>query len=378
MLNGIDSIFAHVDMDAFFVSVELTRHPELRGKPVVVGGGRGSRMGVVAAASYEARAYGVRSGTSILEAKQRCPGLVIVHPNHLSYEAVSRNVMAILEEITPDVQVLSVDEAVLDLSGVLRLWGAPMRIADRIHQKIQREVGIPCSVGVARFPLVAKLASKLAKRNGICMILPRKETTFLYDHRISLMPGVGRMTTAYLKYLDVFTVGELVEREPLFWERLLLTRPVENPFPKSVSSELTLDRDTVDRKKVLAVLRTLCRKVASRMRSQALLAGGISVRVRYGDFQAFEQRRTRTELRYDFEVIRQAEGLFGLADCLPLPIRLVGVRLSPLFVDGGSRTLATGTRGHAVAAAYRTMDRIQKKYGRGALFQGHPGRRPGC
>ncbi|NOY23098.1 MAG: DNA polymerase IV [Acidobacteria bacterium] len=370
MLKGIDSIFAHVDMDSFFVSVELTRCPELRGKPVVVGGGRGSRMGVVAAASYKARAYGVRSGTSILEAKRRCPGLIIVRPNHLLYESVSRNVMAILREITPDVQVLSVDEAVLDLSGVLRLWGPPMRIADRIHRKIQREVGVPCSIGVARFPLVAKLASKLAKRNGICMVLPGEETAFLYDHRISLMPGVGRMTTAYLKYLDVFTVGELVRQVPLFWERLLLTRPVENPFPKSVSSELTLDKDTLDRKAVLAVLRTLCRKVALRMREKGLKAGGISVRVRYGDFQTFEQHHTRTELRYDFEVIRQAEGLFSLADCLPLSIRLVGVRLSPLVVNGGSRPLTAGTRGHAVAAAYRTMDKIQKKYGRNSLFQG--------
>jgi DNA polymerase IV len=370
MLNGVDSIFAHVDMDSFFVSVELIRHPELRGKPVVVGGSRGSRMGVVAAASYEARAYGVRSGTSILEAKRRCPGLIIVHPNHLLYEAVSHSVMAILREITPDVQVLSVDEAMLDLSGVLRLWGSPMRIADRVHREIEREVGVPCSIGVARFPLVAKLASKLAKRNGICMILPRKETSFLYDHRISLMPGVGRMTTAYLKYLDVFTVGELVTRAPLFWERLLLTRPVENPFPKSISSELTLDRDMEDREAVSAVLRTLCRKVASRMRRKHLKANGISVRIRYGDFQAFEQHRTRTELRYDFEVIQQAEELFSLADCLLLPIRLVGVRLSPLFVDGGSRPLTAGTRGHAVAAVYRTMDKVQKKYGRNSLFQG--------
>ena len=341
MLNGINSIFAHVDMDSFFVSVELIRHPELRGKPVVVGGGRGSRMGVVAAASYEARAYGVRSGTSILEAKRRCPDLIIVHPNHLLYEAVSRNVMEILREITPDVQVLSVDEAVLDLSGVLRLWGPPMRIADRIHGEIEREVGVPCSIGIARFPLVAKLASKLAK-----------------------------MTTAYLKYLDISTVGELLARAPLFWERLLLTRPVENPFPKSVSSEVTLDRDMKDRKAVLAVLRDLCRKVASRMRRKNLKAGGISVRVRYGDFQAFEQHRTRTELRYDFEVIRQAEELFSLVDCLLLPIRLVGVRLSPLFVDGGSRPLTAGARGYAVAAVYRTMDKVQKKYGRNSLFQG--------
>ena len=370
MLNGIDSVFAHVDMDSFFVSVELVRHPELQGKRVVVGGGRGSRLGVVAAASYEARAFGVRSGTSILEAKRRCPDLTIVRPDHLLYETVSRNVMAILREITPDVQVLSVDEAVLDLRGVLRLWGPPMAIADRIHRKIQREAGVPCSIGVARFPIVAKLASKLAKRNGICMLMPRKETAFLRDHRISMMPGVGRMTTAYLNYLDVRTVGELVERAPLFWERLLLTRPVENPFPKSVSSELTLDRDMVDRHGVRAVLRNLCRKVASRMRRKSLKAGGISVRVRYGDFQSFEQHQTRIELRYDFEVIRLAEKLFKLADCLSLPIRLVGVRLAPLSVDEGSRPLGAGPRGQTVAAAYRTIDKVQKKYGRGSLFQG--------
>ncbi|NOZ12685.1 MAG: DNA polymerase IV [Acidobacteria bacterium] len=370
MLNGIDSVFAHVDMDSFFVSVELARHPELAGKRVVVGGGRGSRPGVVAAASYEARAFGVRSGISVLEAKRRCPGLVIIRPDHQLYESVSRNVMEILRGITPDIQVLSVDEALLDLKGVLRLWGPPMAIAGRIHREVQRKAGVPCSIGLARFPLVAKVASRLAKQNGICMILPREEEAFLYDHRISMMPGVGRATSAYLKYFDVVTVGDLVNRAPLFWERLLLTRPVENPFPKSISSELTLDRDTQDRKAVRAVLRNLCRKAAYRMRNRGLKAGGISVRVRYGDFQCFERHQTGTELRYDFEIIKLAEVLFKAADCFPLPVRLVGVRLAPLSVDGGSRALAVAPRSRAAAALYRTMDRIQKRYGHGALLHG--------
>ncbi len=370
MLNGIDSVFAHVDMDAFFVSVELARRPELKGKPVAVGGGRGNRPGVVAAASYEARAFGVRSGISVFEAKRRCSGLVIIRPDHQLYESVSRNVMEILRGITPDIQVLSVDEALLDLKGVLRLWGPPMAIADRIHREIQRETGVLCSIGLARFPLVAKLASKLAKQNGICMIFPGEETAFLYDHRISMIPGVGRTTAAYLKYFNFVTVGELVKGVPLFWERLLLTRPVENPFPKSVSSELTLDRDIQDRKTVREVLRNLCRKAAFRMRNRGLKAGGISVRIRYGDFQSFDRHQTGVELRYDFEVISLAENLFKAVDCLSLPVRLVGVRLAPLSIDAGNRVLTAEPRRHAAVSLYRIMDRVQKKYGPGVLSHG--------
>ncbi len=370
MLTGIDSVFAHVDMDAFFVSVELARRPGLKGKAVAVGGGRGSRMGVVAAASYEARNLGVCSGMPVILAKRRCPDLVMIRPDMCLYESVSRKVMSILRMVTPDLQVLSVDEALLDLSGVLRLWGEPMRIADKIHGWIRRELGVPCSIGIARFPLVAKLASKLAKQNGICMISPGEETAFLRGRKISAMPGIGRKTAAYLNYLGIFTMGDLSSRLPLFWERLLLTRPVPNPFPKSVSSERTLDRDAMNRHEVLPVLRELCRKIAFKLRRRGLGAGGVSVRIRYGDFQTVEQHRTRLELRYDVDIIRYAEELFAIADCLPLPIRQVGVRLAPLFAVGEEGRCFSDPSGVSVSAIYRVVDTIREKYGRGVLVQG--------
>lgn len=370
MLDGVETLCAHVDMDAFFVSAELTRKPHLRGKQVVVGGGRGERLGVVAAASYEVRPYGIRSGTSILEAKQRCPNLIIVPPDHLFYAAMSRRVMQVLEDVSPDIQVLSVDEALVDLSGVLRLWGPPMRIAAMMQEGIRREVGVPCSIGVARFPLIAKLASKLAKRNGICMILPGEETGFLYDHKLSLLPGVGRMTTAYLGYLEVRTVADLVSRDPVFWSRLMMTRPLENPYPKSISSEQTLDTDMEDRAAIKAILRELCRKVAIRMRRYRLKATGISVRVRYHDFQSREEHLTRQELIYDRDVVELAMQLFDGADILDAPVRLTGVRLFNLLPDHGSLPVTLAREDRALASAYRVMDRVRRKYGRYSLQQG--------
>lgn len=370
MLSGIQTLYAHVDMDAFFVSVELARRPDLCGKPVVVGGGKGKRLGVVAAASYEARVYGIRSGTSILEARRRCPWLIIIYPDHQSYESASRHVMKILRDVTPDVQVLSVDEAVVGLSGILKLWGPPMKIAGMIHRRIEQEVCVPCSIGVARFPLVAKLASKLAKRNGICMILPEQETAFLYDHRISLMPGVGRKTTAYLKYHNVATVGDLVKHAPLFWEKLMLTRAIENPYPKSISSECTLDQDIEDRSEVETTLCKLCRKVVTKMRNHKLKAAGISVRVRYNDFQTFERHRTRQELKYDQRVIQLARELFREADCLDFPVRLVGIRLFNLTVDNGDLPLPSRREDHVTESVCRVMDQVRRKYGTHSLAQG--------
>lgn len=371
MLDGLDTLYAHVDMDAFFVSAELTRNPHLKGKPVVVGGGRGERLGVVAAASYEVRVHGIRSGTSIMEAKKRCSRLIIIPPDHLFYEAMSRRIMGILREVSPDVQVLSVDEALVDLRGVLRLWGSPMAAAARIKERIRREAGVPCSVGVSRFPLIAKLASKLGKRNGICLILPGQETAFLLDHPLSMLPGVGRMTSAYMGYLAVDTVGDLVQRDPVFWERLMLTRPVENPYPKSISSEQTLDSDLEDRELVKAILRGLARKIATRMRGYGLKAGGISVRVRYHDFQSNEQHRTRQELRYDRDVIQQAMALFDAADILDAPIRLTGVRLFNLAPDDGGLPVPCVREDRDMASIYRVVDRVRKKYGRNSLLQGN-------
>ena len=355
----------------FFVSAELTRNPHLKGKPVVVGGGRGERLGVVAAASYEVRGYGIRSGTSIMEARKRCSRLIIIPPDHLFYEAMSRRIMAFLREVSPAVQTLSVDEAVVDLQGVLRLWGSPMAVAARIHEGIRREIGVPCSVGVSRFPLIAKLASKLGKRNGICLVLPGHETSFLLDHKLSLLPGVGRMTTAYMDYLQVRTVGDLVRRDPVFWERLMLTRAVENPFPKSISSEQTLDRDMEDRDMVKAILRGLARKITTKMRRYGLKAGGISVRIRYHDFQSVERHLTRQEFRYDRDVTTRAMALFDAADIMDAPIRLAGVRLFNLIPDDGDLPVSCVREDRSLASIYRVMDRVRRKYGRNSLTQGH-------
>ncbi|MFM7063305.1 MAG: DNA polymerase IV, partial [Actinomycetes bacterium] len=345
----------HVDMDAFFVSCELLRRPELRGRPVVVGGS-GDR-GVVAAASYEARAYGVHSALSSAVARRRCPDAVFVHGDHAYYSKVSGRIMDLFRSVTPLVEPLSLDEAVLDVTGARRLLGEGARIAAELRARVLDEVGLTCSVGVAPSKFLAKLASEEAKPTatpsgpvfgpGVFEVRPGEELAFLHPLDVSALWGVGPKTLAKLRNLGVTTVGDLaaLPQEPLvaalgrgsgehLWAlaHAVDDRPVvPDQAAKSVSHEVTFPVDLTDPEELHRELVRLADSVAARLRRAGLRSRTISVKVRYPD------RETVTRSRTLEQSTDRSRAVVAVADelLLSLPVHR-GVRL--LGVAAGNFT----------------------------------------
>lgn len=361
MLSGMDSLYCHVDMDSFFVSAEISRNLSLKGKPVVVGGGAGARLGVVAAASYEARRFGIFSGTPISEAKSLCRDLIIIHPDFSFYNDLSDKIMNTMTEVSPDVQILSIDEAVVEITGVLKLWKSPMNAASKIKNLIREKTNLPCTVGIARFPVLAKMCSKLAKPDGILYALPGLEERLLYDHNISDIPGIGRSLKKQYRYYGINTVGQFCKRNHLAWEKMLLTRSLSNPFPKSVSASMTLDKDCEIRTEVLRTLNFLCSKCGTKLRKYSLTAKFISVVVRYSDFTSFSSHIRIRNLIFDNDIQYFAKKLFHEADTDILPIRLIGVRLGEFSCYQGMPVLYDKQTVRNVKV-HNTLDKIRNKY----------------
>ena len=363
MFEGIGSVYCHIDMDAFFVSAELRERPDLKGKPVVVGGGVGDRLGVVASASYEARKYGVCSGMPIFKAKTLCPSLIVLRPHHRDYGKLSAKVMEVMKTVSPDVYPLSIDEALIDLKGVMRIWKSPLRAAHEIITRVKRELDLPCSAGISRFPKIAKFCAKIAKPHGIVWAIERHENSFLEGYSIDSMPYFGDATRRFFYSNRVFKIGQLIEKFPVLWLKFLLSNPVFNRYPKSISSEVTLDRNTMDRNEVIGVLKGLCQKVGKEMREYGFAAKEISVKVRYSDFRDFSANLTKQYLMFDDEIIQKALFLFKQADFLPLSIRLVGVRLSN-FVKEESLFLFPSPEGYNKKCnLFKAVDFLRDKYG---------------
>ena len=294
----------HVDMDAFFASVEQRDNPELRGRPVVVGGGT---RGVVAAASYEVRKFGVRSAMPMSEALRRCPDLVRVRPRIGHYKAESKKIFAIFRSVTPLVEGLSLDEAFLDVTGSRKLFGSGIDIARRIKQKILDDTGLTASVGVAENKLVAKIASDLDKPDGLVLIRAEDVHDRLDPLPVSVIPGIGRQTLAKLERLNIRTVKDLRlapdrDLESVFGRFARRTREraagidarpvVSERREKSVSSEETYDADLDDRRDMERELQRLSESTAARLARSGLQAGTIQVKIRRADFRTFTRQRS--------------------------------------------------------------------------------------
>ena len=292
----------HVDMDAFYASVEQRDRPELRGKPVVVGG---DVRGVVAAASYEARAFGVRSAMPMREAERRCPDLVRVPLRMSWYKAVSDEVFAIFRDITPLVEGLSLDEAFLDVTDSLSLFGTAEGIAATIKAHISSQCGLTASVGVAPNKLVAKIASDLDKPDGLVVVTKENLRSILDPLPIEVIPGIGPNTTVRLNDAGIHTIADLKaapERvlEPVFGRYTERTRarasgvddrPVlSSRREKSISAEETFERDLTDRGHMHRELMQLCERTAGRLRARSLVAGTVQVKIRQRDFTTFTRR----------------------------------------------------------------------------------------
>jgi DNA polymerase IV len=334
----------HVDMDAFFASVEVRRRPELRGRPVVVGG-TGPR-GVVSSASYEARRYGIRSAMPTARARAVCPRAIFLPPDFAEYMAASRAVMGIFRDFTPLVEPLSLDEAFLDVGGARRLFGRPAAIASEIRRRVAEQEGLTCSVGVAPTKFVAKLGSTRAKPDGRLVIPAGLVLDFLHPLPVAALWGVGERAAQALARLGLATVGDLahapagmvraavgeaaaVQLQELAWGRD--PRPVApEQVDKSVGAEVTFDADIADPQVVRRALLALADKVAVRLRRSGQVGRTVSIKVRFADFRTINRSRT---FGSGTDVAREIfDVAWALYDGLRPGerIRLVGVRVEGL------------------------------------------------
>ncbi len=333
----------HVDLDAFFAAVEQRDRPELRGKPVIVGGGAPTARGVVSAASYEARRYGVHSAMPLRTAYALCPEGVFLPVDGRKYQRVSREVMTILRRFTPLVEPISIDEAFLDVTGSRALFGDGPAIATSIKAAIVAEVGLTASVGVAPSKLVAKVASELRKPDGLVVVQPGHEAEFLAPLPISRLWGVGAKTAAALGEFGVVTIGDLAALpEDLLARRFgkhgaslaarargLDADPVGDADPaKSIGHEHTFDVDTSDPDAIERTLLAMSDGVASRLRSAGLKAGTIHVKIRDSTFRTITRQRTLADPTDLAEPIWRVALELARPEVRGLKVRLLGVTAS--------------------------------------------------
>jgi DNA polymerase IV len=334
----------HVDLDAFFAAVEQRDRPELRGKPVIVGGDPRGR-GVVSAASYEARAFGVRSAMSLAEAIRRCPDGIFLPVRGARYQEASREVMAILRRFTPQVEPISIDEAFLDVTGSRPLFGEGPAIAASIKAAVRDDVGLTASVGVATTKLVAKIASDLRKPDGLVVVEPGDEAAFLAPLPIWRLWGVGDKTATVLAEYGVKTIGDLAALSPdLLVRRFgkhggsLASRamgrdddPVHQGDPaKSVGHETTFDVDSSDPEVIERTLLALSDGVAGRLRSAGVRASTIAVKVRDSSFRTITRQRTLAQPTDLTEPIYRTALELARPEVRGIRVRLLGVTASNL------------------------------------------------
>ena len=335
----------HVDLDAFFAAVEQRDRPELRGKPVIVGGGGPNDRGVVSTASYEARAYGVRSAMPLRTAGRLCPHAIFVPVDGAKYSAASRDVMAILRRFTPRVEQVSIDEAFLDVAGSEALFGSAESIARAIKSAVRDELGLTASVGVATTKLVAKIASDLQKPDGLVVVAPGAEAAFLAPLVISRLWGVGPRTRQVLAEYGVATIGDLAALPADLLERRLARHGPElaarargvDPSPvsgdaeaKSVSHEHTFEVDTGDAETLERTLLALADGVAGRLRKGHVRAATIGVKIRDADFVTITRQRTLPDPTDLTDVIWRTALDLARREMRGMKVRLLGVSASNL------------------------------------------------
>jgi len=375
----------HVDADAFFASVEQVLRPDLRGKPLIVGGARGSRRAVVASASYEARSKGVRSAMPIAQAVRLCPEAVCIPCSHGVYADFSNRLMAILRSFCPVVQALSLDDFYLDITGLERLHGPAAEMGQAIRRRVREELGINVTVGIANSRLVAKVASESAKPNGLREVPPGQEAAFLAPLDIRDLPGAGPATAQALAQRRLHKIGDLAACDPARVERMFgkwgreLWRhargeddtPVlaEDGPPKSLSHETTFEQDTPDTEFLEAALLELVCHVCARLRSHGMAARTVTVQVRFADFHTVSASRTLpAAARHDDEVYEAAlEQLRRLLRPGGL-VRLLGAGVSNLSAHGQRQSdFTTDEQYLKRERLYQGIDAVRSRHGFDAI-----------
>ena len=375
----------HIDLDAFFVSVEQTENPRLRDKPVIVGG-RPDRRGVVAAASYEARSFGIHSGMPLTTAYRLCPQAIFIEGSFKKYRDASRHFMAILADFSPFMEPAGIDEAYMDVTGFESIYGSIHQMAMALKKRVKDELGLCASAGIAGGKVIAKVASDLSKPDGLVEVAGGEERCFLAPLAIDKLPGIGKKTARILKGIGITTIGELAAMPPdalKSWfgtsgevlyrhARGIDNREVASPgAAKSVSRETTLPQDTKDRSLLRATLDYLSQQVGSDLRRQGKHARCITLKLRYADFTTISRRRSLKQ-GGDTDQVIFSTGLELMNKALSWekqPVRLIGIGVSNL-TQAGKQLDMLDTSAQRLENLNRAVDRIRKKYGFSAIKTG--------
>lgn len=371
----------HIDMDAFFAAVEQLDNPQYRGKPVIVGSDpkQGKGRGVVATASYEARKYGVFSAMPISQAYRRCPHGVFVRGRHQRYAEVSQQVMSILRDYTTLIEKISIDEAFLDLTGSLHLFGDAADVARDIKRRIRDEVHLTASVGIAANKFIAKIASDLQKPDGLVIVPAGQERAFLRDLPISKLWGVGKKTEENLRRFGIETIGQIAACSEIWlsqkfgkWGHALwrLSQGMDQravqpeSIRKSISQERTFDEDVDDENRIEETLFYLSEEVARLMRQKHFKGRTVSLKLRLEDFTTFSRSRTLSTFVDSPQILRAvALDLYHALDRQGKKVRLLGIGVSQLSTLAGEQLSLFSQDAPLNARVTRLLDELEEKFG---------------
>jgi DNA polymerase-4 len=377
----------HVDMDAFYVSVEELFDPTLKGKPVVVGGQRNER-GVVSAASYEARKFGVHSAMPLRTAANLCPQAIFVDGHPDRYREFSEKVYRVLTSFSPSVEMASIDEAYLDMTGTARLHGPPLCAAHNLHQRVKGETQLNCSIGIGSSRLVAKVSSAKAKPHGILWVIPGQEARFLAPLDVRDIPGVGKVTEKNLNALGIRQVGDLARFDDSFLEQhfgkwgLALAGKARgedaggwfdgeigsHDEAKSISHEHTYNEDTANVTQIEATLMRLSEMVGRRLREAGLHARTIHLKLRYKDFTTITRAHSLpAPTQLDTDIFEQARTLFCKNWRKGAEVRLLGVQASSFEAESSERDFLEDGRRQRWQNALAAADRLRDKFGESSV-----------
>jgi DNA polymerase-4 len=369
----------HIDMDAFYASVEQVLNPALKGIPLIIGGEKGDLRGVVSTASYEARVFGVRSAMPLKEAIRLCPHGTFMRGNHAEYAKASRKVRDILESVSPDVEAASIDEAYIDITGSLRLFGGDDSIGKYIKDRIRNELDLPCTIAISPNKLISKVASGEVKPDGYICIAAGGEAAYLRPLDLKKLPGVGPKTLAVLQSLGLQTIGDLAElpqeeflrvfgQQGLALQRTARGVSISEVDPdrisKSISRETTFERDLTDWAELERVLAYLAERAAWSLREDGLETKCVGLKIRYSDFSTFTFAKSLDEpTGLDTTILETLNGLIAKAKERRAPVRLIGVSLTSLSFDQHQLRLFGKESDDKRERVLQSVDGIRAKHG---------------
>ncbi len=374
----------HIDIDAFFAAAERSVNPDLIGKPLIIGG-KGTR-GVVACASYEVRPYGIRSAMPMSRALRLCPNALVINPTHGLYSNISKAFMKILKDYTPDVQVMSIDEAYMDMTGTEALYGPPEKVARDIKKLVQENLGLTASIGIATSRLVAKIASDERKPDGLFIVTPGDEATYLAPMPIRKLPGIGPRAAEKLGRLGIRTLGELatfpeapLRREMGNQSARLIERAkgidasnlTSGAKSKSISAEKTFHEDSVDRAFLNKTIIELAEGVGRRLRGSGKHARSVSLKLRYNDFTTVTRHNTpSTSFDGDTRIVEMTTALLDtVLKQRNEPVRLIGIGVENLIEPAAQLSLLDPIKlNDSVLSS--TLDKIRDRFGEDSVSRG--------